>query len=83
MKTKTGLVSEDLIKGFINVTGFKGHVTRVGLEQVKSALKLLDTLKNMGFYEIEIGIENDMPLLLFLDEDRTTAFGIAPRVKRD
>lgn len=80
---KGRVLSEDKIKGFIGVAGFEGQVTNIALEEVKNALKFLETLKNMGFTEIEIGVENDGPVLLFLDEMRTTAFGIAPKVKKD
>ena len=83
MVVKGKVLSRDKIKGFVSVEKFEGQVTNIDLDFVKQALKVLGALKAMGFSEIEIGVENNGALLFFIDEERTTAFAIAPRVKRD
>ena len=83
MKTRGHVMSEDKIKGFIKVEEFKGQSTIIDLGALKQLVKFLEVLKIMGFREVEIGVENGAPLLLFLDKDKTTAFGIAPLHKEE
>jgi hypothetical protein len=83
MIVKGKVLSEDELKGFVSVEEFEGQVANIDLDVMKQASMFLDALKAMGFSEIEVGVENDGALLFFTNEERTTAFSIAPRVKKD
>lgn len=65
---------------FVHVDDFQGQVTKLSLYYMKQLMKLLEILEDMGFPAIEIGLQNDSPLLVFLDKERKTALAIAPRV---
>ena len=66
------------IKGFVHVDDFDGQVTTIELSQVKRLVELLKVLEKSDFKSVYIGVENDMPLLLFLDADRKVAYAISP-----
>ena len=66
---------------FVNVKEFKGRVTKIDIERATELAELLKCLERFDFNSIEIGIEDNCPLLVFLDKDRETAFAIAPRVE--
>jgi len=65
--------------GFTHVEDFDGQVTRIGMERATELAKLLECLDGFDFDTVEIGVKDDYPLLVFLDDDRKTAFAIAPR----
>ena len=67
-------------KGFASVEKFDGQVTTIELSQVKRLVELLKVLEKSDFVSVAIGVENDMPLLLFLDPDRKVAYAIAPYI---
>lgn len=66
--------------GFTHVEEFDGQVTRIGLERATELANLLKCLEGFEFDSVEIGVKDGYPLMVFLDDDRKTAFTIAPRV---
>ncbi|MCK4329791.1 hypothetical protein KAX02_08100 [candidate division WOR-3 bacterium] len=70
------------VKGFVSVEKFEGQVTTIELSQVKRLVELLKVLEKSDFEKVAIGVENDMPLLLFLDADRKVAYAIAPYLEK-
>lgn len=82
MMFKEAMKSIDGTTGFVHVDDFKGQVTELSLYYVKQLEKILEILEDMGFPSIEVGVQNDSPLLIFLDKDRETAFAIAPRKEK-
>ena len=81
MKFRGGVVSADKAKGFIEITEFKGQSAMIGLDVLKEFVEFLKLLKTLGFEEIEVGVETNRPLLIFLNEEKTIALGFAPRSK--
>lgn len=65
---------------FVHVKKFDGEVTKISLEYAKALTRILTELEKTGFESIEIGVEDKMPLLVFLAKDRETAFCIASKV---
>ena len=65
---------------FVHVKQFAGEVTKISLEYAKALTRILTELGKTGFDSIEIGVEDKMPLLVFLAKDRETAFCITSRV---
>jgi len=65
--------------GFVRVKEFKGAVIRVAIGDLLGLSEMLKALKKQGFTDVEIGIENNLPLVVFLSEDRTVGYGIVPR----
>lgn len=78
---ENGLGNIDNTIAFVQVDDFQGQVTKLSLYYMKQLEKLLEILEDMGFPAIEIGLQNNSPLLVFLDKERKTAFAIAPRVE--
>lgn len=64
--------------GFLALEDFKGQTTTINTDDLKNFIDFLKILKKMGFDEIKLGIEQDNPLLMFLDKQNKTAFAIAP-----
>ena len=69
--------------GFTHVEDFDGQVTRIGMERATELANLLKCLEGFEFDSVEIGVKTNYPLLVFLDDDRKTAFAIAPGINRD
>ena len=65
--------------GFTRVEDFDGQVTRIGMERTTELANLLKCLEGFEFDSVEIGVKDNYPLMVFLDDDRKTAFAIAPR----
>lgn len=69
--------------GFIEISKFEGITTLIDLEYSKLAFRFLDVLKEMGFKEIEIGIDDNRRLLFFLSSHRKMAIAFAPKIEED
>jgi len=80
MKLKTGLVDENRIKGFVKVEDFHGKTTTINLKQLEHMRLFLKRLKNMGMERVTIGLDDNSPLLLFLDDKKEMAFALAPEM---
>ena len=78
-KIKIDKQNMDHTVGFVKVEDYDGQVTKIGMEKARELANFLECLENCGFDNVEIGIKNNHPLLIFLDKDRKTAFAIAPR----
>ena len=66
--------------GFVSLNHkFEGQTTKILLSYVKNLTDLLGILDDMGFTDLEVGVENGKPLLIFLDKEQRTAFAIAPQ----
>ena len=66
--------------GFVSLNHkFEGQTTKILLSYMKNLTDLLGLLDDMGFTDLEVGVENDKPLLIFLDKEQRTAFGMAPQ----
>ena len=72
-----GIKNKVDIVGFVRVKEFKGQVTRISLSEVKKVVKLMELLDKNDFESVAIGVENDKPILFFLDEKKTMAYAIA------
>ena len=79
MNVKTNIENTGNTIAFVRVDDFKGQTTKLSLYYVKQLGKLLELLEDMQFAAIEIGVQDNCPLLMFLDKERKTAFAIAPR----
>ena len=64
--------------GFTSVEDFDGQVTRIGMERATELANLFKCLEGFEFDSVEIGVKDNYPLMVFLDDDRKTAFVIAP-----
>jgi len=69
--------------GFIQTEDFDGQVTRIGMERVTALANLFKCLEGFEFDSVEIGVKDNYPLMVFLDDDRKTAFAIAPRINAE
>jgi len=81
MKLKTGLVDETRTKGFVKVEDFQGKTTTIGLKKLEDLILFLKCLKTMGMERVTIGLDDDSPLLLFLDDKKEMAFALAPVIE--
>ena len=76
----------ELKSNYLNTIGFKetpefeGVTTLIDLEYSEMAFKFLGVLKEMGFKEIEFGIDINRRFLLFLFPERKLALIIAPKM---
>ena len=68
---------------FIGIEDFKGQITTINLNYMRKLTEALNALANMGFDSVEIGVEDNYPLLVFLDKKKTVALAIAPRIEED
>ena len=66
--------------GFVRVEDFDGQITKIGMDRATELANLLKCLEGFEFDSVEIGVKNNYPLMVFLDDDRKTAFAIAPRI---
>ena len=69
--------------GFMAIEDFKGQTTTIDLTYLKNFVDFLKILNEMGFNEVKLGIEQNSPLLVFLDKQNKTALGVAPRIEGD
>ena len=79
MEITPDIVNTEHLVGFVHVKKFEGEVTKISLEYMKALTRILTELEKTGFDEVEIGVEDNSPLLVFLAKDRETAFSVAPR----
>ena len=69
--------------GFTRVDDFDGQVTRIGMERAMELANLFKCLEGFEFDSVEIGVKDNYPLMVFLDDDRKIAFAIAPRINAE
>jgi len=69
--------------GFTRVENYDGQVTRIGMERATELANLFRCLENFDFDSVEIGVKDNYPLMVFLDDNRKTAFAIAPRINAE
>jgi len=81
MKIKAGLVDETKRKGFVKVEDFHGKATTIDLKMLEDLRLFLRRLKTMGMERVIIGLDDDSPLLLFLDDKKEMAFALAPVIE--
>ena len=72
-----GLKDRRDIAGFVSVKEFDGQVTRISLTEAKKLLELLVLLEDSGYVSVAIGVENNKPILFFIDKDNTLAYAVA------
>jgi len=66
--------------GFVSLNHkFEGQTTKILLSYMKKLADLFGILDDMGFLDLEVGVENGKPLLIFLDKGQKTAFAVAPQ----
>lgn len=68
---------------FVGIEDFKGQTTTINLNYMRKLTEVLNALADMGFDSVEIGVEDNYPLLVFLDKKKTVALAIAPRIEED
>ena len=81
MKLKAGLLDENTkTKGFVKVEDFHGKTTTINLKKMGDMRLFLGRLKSMGMERVTIGLDDNSPLFLFLDDDKEMAFALAPEI---
>lgn len=81
MNFKTGMRNTENTVAFLQIDKYEGQTTTVSLDYLTQLTDFLKVLKKMGFDAVDIGFEENHPLLIFLDKEQKTAFGIAPRIE--
>jgi len=81
MKLKLGLVDETRTKGFVKIEDFHGKTTTIELKKLEDLRLFLKRLKTMGMERVTIGLDDDSPLLLFLDDEKQMAFALTPVIE--
>lgn len=77
MKLKTEVVSENCAEGFVKVEEFSGVVTQVDIDKLQRLIELLRLFNKSGIKTVEIGIEEDEPIIVFTTKDRSHGYAIA------
>jgi len=83
MKVEAGLLDENRTKGFVKVENFQGKTVTVDLEQMEQLRMFLKRLKNMGMTRVTIGLDDNSPLFIFLDDKKEMAFALAPVIEAE
>ena len=81
MNFKTGMRNTENTVAFLQIDKYEGQTTTVSLDYLTQLTDFLKVLKKMGFDAVDIGFEENHPLLIFLDKEQKTAFAIAPRIE--
>lgn len=80
MKLEAGLVDETGTKGFVKLEDFHGKTTTINLKKLVELRLFLERLKKMGIQRVTIGLDDDSPLFLFLDDKKEMAFALAQEI---
>jgi hypothetical protein len=80
MKLEAGLLDETRTKGFVKVEDFHGKTTTINMKQLVELRLFLERLKKMGIQRVTIGLDDNSPLFLFLDDKKEMAFALAPEI---
>jgi len=81
MKLKAGLVDENTrTKGFVKVEDFRGKTTTINLKKLVELKLFLERLRRMGMERVTIGLDDNSPLFLFLNDKKEMAFALAPEI---
>ena len=80
---KDTLTNLENIVAFVGIEDFKGQTTTIDLNYMRKLTEALNALADMGFDNIEIGVEDNYPLLVFLDKKKTVALAVAPRIEKE
>jgi len=83
MKVEAGLLDENRIKGFVKVKNFEGKTITINLEQLEQMRLFLKRLWVMGIRRVTIGLDDDSPLFIFLDDKKEMAFALAPVIEAE
>lgn len=80
MEIKKGIVNSDDNEGFVIVKDFKGQTTTIHIDKLSGLIRLIKHLKSRGFRMLDVGVEQDLPMILFLDRRRSFGYAVAPLV---
>ena len=83
MELKVLSVDYSKTVGFVKVEEFIGVTARFRVSMLDELAKFLQTLRKLGINSVDIGLEDDGPLLVFFGDNRDVAFAVAPMIKKD
>ena len=58
-------------RAFVSIIGFDGTVAMFDLSMLESMVDFLKLLKKQGFEQVEVGLEDDRGMVIFLDKPWT------------
>lgn len=84
MNIKMLAVDGAKVAGFVRVDGFDGVTSRFPVYQLSQISEFVKYIKKLGVEgSVEIGMERDCPLLIFIGDNREFAFAISPEIEVD